>query len=112
MTMRLEDATKEELIWWIREHSFDLSRALVRFGTDIMLRRSRQHNEKAGLAGERYSKALKEYCELLGPYRGKPMASIPGPILKRGAELEEEMTAACKEQRRHWAAADKCLKRM
>lgn len=28
MDMKLEDATKEELIWWIREHTFVLSREL------------------------------------------------------------------------------------
>lgn len=29
--MKLEEATKEELVWWIKEHSFELSRAMGSF---------------------------------------------------------------------------------
>ena len=40
--MKLEDATKEELVWWIREHSFELRRAMGSFTSDIMSRKGRQ----------------------------------------------------------------------
>lgn len=107
--MKLEEATKEELVWWIREHSFELHRALGHFASDIMIRRSQQYNDKAKLAGERYSNALAEYSKLLSPYRGQKISSIPIDVCKKGAELEQVMQQAAKEQRRYWKAADKCV---
>lgn len=40
--MKLEEATKEELVWWIKEHSFELRRALGSFSADIMFYRIRR----------------------------------------------------------------------
>ena len=110
--MRLEEATKEELIWWIRQHAFDLSYALKRFEADIMFKRNEELNAKAHLAGERYSEALSEYITLTKPYNGKPLSSIPDYVVKRIASLEKIMMSAMKEQQRLWKAADKCLKRI
>ena len=36
--MKLEDATKEELIWWIKKHAFELKYELRHFGPDVMFR--------------------------------------------------------------------------
>ncbi len=110
--MKLEDATKEELIWWIREHTFVLSRELDRFEADILFRRSEQYNAKASLAGEQFRQALAEYCKLLEPYYGKPLSLIPDHVIKRGAELETTMKKASQDQRRYWTAADNCLTRI
>ena len=107
--MKLEDATKEELVWWIREHSFELRRAMGSFTSDIMLRRARQYNTKAGEAVEQYEKALADYRGLLAPYQGKPLSSLPRGVIQKGAELERVMTQAQKEQLRCWRAADRCL---
>lgn len=109
--MKLEEATKEELVWWIRMHAFELHYELEHFESDIMLRRMKQFNAKAHSAGERYSKALAEYSKLLSPYRGQKISSIPRDVCKKGAELERVMQQASKEQRRYWKAADKCLNR-
>lgn len=109
--MRLEDATKEELIWWIKEHAVELKYELKNFESDIMFRRYRQFNDKAHSAGERYSKALAEYSALLSPYMGLPITSIPRDVCKKGANLEQIMLQASKEQRRYWKAADKCLRK-
>lgn len=109
--MKLEDATKEELVWWIREHAFELHYELEHFESDIMTRRYRQFNDKAHSAGERYSEALTEYAQLLSPYRGQKISSIPRDVCKKGAELEQIMQQAAKEQRQYWKAADKCLNR-
>ena len=109
--MKLEEATKEELVWWIREHSFELHQAMKHFSSDIMLHRSQQYNEKAKLAGERYSDALAEYSKLLSPYMGRKISEIPRDICKKGAELEQVMLQAAREQRRYWKAADKCVSR-
>lgn len=107
--MKLEDATKEELIWWIREHSVELRRAMGSFTSDIMFRRARQYNTKAGEAVEQYEKALADYRGLLAPYQGKPLSSLPRDVIQKGAELERVMTQAQKEQLRCWRAADRCL---
>ena len=45
--MKLEEATKEELVWWIKEHSFELRRAMGSCSADIMFYRSKQYNAKA-----------------------------------------------------------------
>lgn len=110
--MKLEDATKEELVWWIREHSFELRRAMGSFTADIMFRRARQYNVKAETAGEQYTKARAEYQVLLAPYQGKTLSSLPRDIIQKGAELERVMTQAQKEQLRCWRAADRCMERM
>ncbi|WP_294514264.1 hypothetical protein [uncultured Intestinimonas sp.] len=104
--MRLEDATKEELIWWIQGHAFDLSYSLKRFEADIMLHRYDEYNAKARLAGERFSSALSEYNSLLAPYNEERLSSIPEHVIKRAAALEKVMSSASKEQRRWWKAAD------
>lgn len=110
--MKLEDATKEELVWWIREHSFELRRAMGSFTADVMFHRSRQYNAKAEAAMERYKKALADYRGLLAPYQGKPLSSLPREVIQKGAELERVMTQAQKEQLRCWRAADRCMERM
>ena len=110
--MKLEDATKEELIWWIREHAFELSRGLDRFEADILFHRYEQYNAKAALAGEQFQQAFAEYRELLESYNGKPLLSIPDHVVKRGAELEKTMEKASQKQRRCWTAADQCLKQI
>ena len=107
--MKLEDATKEELIWWIKEHAFELKYELKHFESDVMFRRHRQFNNKAHSAGERYSKALAEYTALLSPYIGHPISSIPRDVYRKGTDLERIMHQAAKEQKRYWNAADKCL---
>lgn len=110
--MKLEEATKEELVWWIKEHSFELRKAMGSFSAYIMFYRSKQYNAKAEAAGTRYSKAMEEYRNLLAPYLGKPLSSLPREVIKKGAELERAMTQAQKEQFRLWKAADRCLERI
>lgn len=110
--MKLEDATKEELVWWIRQHSFELSHALKRFDADILFHRSEGYRLKAEEAGKRYKQAVAEYNEILNPYFGKPIASIPTHIKNRVVELEGVMKSSTQEMRRYWAAEDKCLKNL
>lgn len=110
--MKLEEATKEELIWWIRQHAFDLSYSLERFEAEMMLHRYDEYNIKAELAGERFSSALSEYNSLLAPYHEKRISSIPEHVINRAAALEKVMNSASKEQRRLWKAADKCMEKV
>ena len=55
--MKLEDATKEELIWWIKEHAFALSLRPSEIEADIMRRRHDVYMERADRCGERYQRA-------------------------------------------------------
>lgn len=90
--MKLEDATKEELIWWIKEHSFALSFRPSEFEADIMRHRHDVYMEKADKCGEQYDEALKSYQTLLTPYLGKPLGLLPkrcaGPGRKAGKDYE------------------------
>lgn len=96
--MKLEDATKEELVWWIKNNAFSLYFNEHRFESDILFRRSSQSIERSHAAGERCSAALVKYTDLLEPYLGRPLTEIPDHVIKKGAALEREMKAASKEQ--------------
>ena len=66
--MRLEDATKEELVWWIRKHEFALHRELCGFGTEILTRRMDRHHAKADEAFDRYIAAVTEHMGCPPPW--------------------------------------------
>lgn len=110
--MKLEDATKEELIWWIKEHSFALSYRPSEFEADIMRRRHDVYMEKADKCGEQYDEAMKSYQTLLTPYLGKPLGLLPKDVLDQGARLEKTMNAAQRERMRLWGLANKCMDRV
>lgn len=110
--MKLEQATKEELIWWIREHSFALSYRPSDFEADIMRRRHDIYMEWADKAGERFDKALESYQALLTPYLGKPLGDLPKDVLDQGAKLEKTMNAAQRERMRLFGLANKCMDRV
>lgn len=69
--MKLEEATKEELIWWIRQHTFEISHALRHFESEILFRRYKDYNAKAEIAGKQYEEAFIAHKALLEPYAGK-----------------------------------------
>lgn len=110
--MKLEDATKDELVWWIKEHSFALSFRPSEFEADIMHRRHDVYMERADRCGERYDRALQSYQALLTPYLGKPLGDLPKDVLNRGAELEKVMNEAQRERMRLWGLANKCMDRV
>ena len=110
--MKLEDATKDELVWWIKEHSFALSFRPSEFEADIMRRRHDVYMERADRCGERYDRALQSYQALLTPYLGKPLGDLPKDVLNRGAELEKVMNEAQRERMRLWGLANKCMDRV
>ncbi len=110
--MKLEEATKEELIWWIKEHSVALSLRPSEFEADIMRRRHDVYMARADKAGDRYDKALKSYQALLTPYLGKSLGDLPKDVLDQGARLEKTMNAAQRERIRLWGLANKCMDRV
>lgn len=66
--MKLEEATKEELIWWIRQHTFEISHALRHFESEILFRRYKDYNAKAEIAGnsmKRHSMRIRRCWSLM-----------------------------------------------
>lgn len=110
--MKLEEATKEELIWWIKEHAFALSYRPSDFEADIMRHRHDVYMERADKVGEQYDKDLKSYQALLAPYLGKPLGVLPKDVLEQGSRLEKAMRDAHQERMRLWGLANKCMDRV
>ena len=107
--MKLEEATKEELIWWIRQHTFEISHALRHFESEILFRGYKDYNAKAEIAGKQYEEAFIAHKALLEPYAGKPIRDIPVNIVHQAAELENAMKTFQEAQMHFWKLADKCL---
>lgn len=87
--MKLEDATKEELIYWIKLHEFNLASELNRFERDILLYRMQKSSERHNKLVAMYSKTYSAYIELLEPYNS--IMDIPKDVLNEGVKLEKEM---------------------
>ena len=108
--MRLEDATKEELVWWIRKNQFTFKYELKSFSSDILFRRSEVYRKKAREAGDKYLDALKQYESLMSPYNGQPLSQIPAEVIYQAADLSNKMEHARIAQRRAWKKEEQCLK--
>ena len=106
--MRLEDATKEELVWWIRRHEFAFRRELCGFGTEILTRRMNQHHAKADEAFGRYIAAVTEHTELLAPYTRMTLDEMPRKIYHRCVALEGEIKRAMEQWQAHNSASQRC----
>ena len=92
--MKLEDCTKEELVWWLRKNltwwHFD-ERNIV---TDVLFRRQERMTLIVSEALKAHGDAMNEYRNLLAPYAGHPSLNIPREIIEKGAKLEEKALAA------------------
>lgn len=106
--MRLEDATKDELVWWIRRHEFAFHRELCGFGTEILTRRMDQHHAKANEAFDRYMAAATERRGLLAPYTRTTLDEMPRKVYQHCLVLEGEMKRAREQWKAHNAAAKRC----
>jgi len=92
--MKLEDCTKEELIWLIQKRCYHTSND---FEFDILMRRSEENRKSGSAAFERASNALGEYCSLMRPYDGKPLNSIPDSVIHKAASKMKLRESAMKE---------------
>lgn len=106
--MRLEDATKEELVWWIRKHEFAFHRELCGFGTEILTRRMDQNCAKANEAFGRYMAAVVARMDLLAPYTRTTPDEIPREVYRRCVALEDEMKRAKEQWQAHNEASKRC----
>lgn len=76
--MNLEEFTKEELIWAIRHRCF---KDADDFEFDILMQRYETKKKKASAYFKHSNKALRKYCDLMGPYDGKTLNSVPASVI-------------------------------
>lgn len=96
--MKLKDCTKEELIFVIERLQFYgltagdyyISRALC----DVEERRESQRNEEANRLSKLANEKHLEYLDLIRPYVGQPITSIPEEVIKRADAAQKECDAA------------------
>lgn len=91
MKIRLEDATKEELIYFIEENSFVLENALRNFETTIVFYRMLKKLEERNIVFKQYTEAFNEYINFLEPYDN--VNDMPKEIIDKGIELKRKMKA-------------------
>lgn len=88
--MKLESFSKEELIFWLRTHTFNCGNE-DKIISDLLHEKSNKLYEKLTKTMDKYLEASKEYCELLKPYEGKHFREIPSDIISYGAGLESKI---------------------
>lgn len=92
--MRLEDCTKEELIWLIQRRCPHIAKD---FEFDILTHRDEENQKAASEAFERASNALGEYCDIIRPYEGKPLSSMPESVINKATAKIKIRETALKE---------------
>ena len=96
----IRDLTKNEIIYCI-ERIFEIDerakfwfdRAVIQVADQRAEKKLNQDMKK----GDKWIELLKEYEELLKPYRGKKIGEMPPDVLKKGVELEKEIKKAQEE---------------
>lgn len=92
--MKLEDCAKEELIWLLQYRCFHAAKD---FEFDILSHREEENQKAASAAFEHANSALGEYCDLLRPYGGKPIDSIPDSVIHKAAAQMKIRESSMKE---------------
>lgn len=87
--MRLEDATKEELIYIIKCHSF----VFKNFEVDILNFRIEKILEEQEQLNKRYKEARDEYVRIVKIFNDTPIKDIPEETFDKGIQLSDELTS-------------------
>lgn len=95
--LTLSDCTKADLLWIIKRMSvmrgdYYLQRAL----NDLWYEKEKQRIAEADKYAELADAKRREYIELLGPYDGQPLLSIPMRVLNKADKLMKEAQEADK----------------
>lgn len=89
--MKLEECTKSELIWFIKRRCFY---EIKDFEFDVLMHRAEETQKASSDELKKSNVALGQYIEILKPYEGKALSSIPDDLLhKATAEMEIRETA-------------------
>ncbi len=82
--MKLEDITKEELIYILQNTYFWSEERIM---CEVLFYRNRLEWRNFNVANEISIRALKDNIKILKPYEGKKHADIPDDILKSSVKL-------------------------
>lgn len=87
--MKLEDATKEELIHIIKSHSF----VFKNFEADILNFRIEKVLEEQEQLNKKYKETYSEYRKLIKIFNDTPIKDIPEETFDKGIQLSDELTS-------------------
>lgn len=90
--MKLEEATKEELIYWIKQHNFKLREELKNFESDILFYKIERNLAEQEKLHKMYRETVAKYNELVKPFDGVPIGDVPQDILDKAIQLQEKMS--------------------
>lgn len=108
--MKLEDATKEELIYWIKQHNFKLREELKNFESDILFYKIERILAEQEKLHKIYKETVIKYNELVKPFAGIPIGDVPQDILDKAIQLQEKMSDLSKKlqkKRKEWEKYNK-----
>lgn len=85
--LKLEDLTKEELIWYIRENQIDEKRVV----SECLFNRITKNTEKTAGQSKKIVDVVCEINELLESYQREKAAGLYEHIMGKGTELERTL---------------------
>ena len=80
--MKIEECTKDELIWYIKIKVFYDEKELL---FQVLLHRSCDVSKSAAQASEEACKALERYTEALKPYEGGSYMDVPDMVIMKAS---------------------------
>lgn len=101
--MKLEDCSKEELIYFFNSRNVYSSEKIERdleFAV-LMFRREKAY-QKWDAESKAGNKKLGKYIELIKPYCGQPYENIPDNIIKPITAVKKEYENHVKKRNRYW----------
>lgn len=87
--MRLAEATKEELIWWITKKVGEDNIREDEFSLDVYYKRLDEIDDDMTSCADQFSKLYEEYNHIVGRY--SKLSDFSNKDLKRAVSLEREM---------------------
>ena len=89
--MKLEDLTKDELVWVIQARCL---RTAADFECDILMRRNDAIEQAASAELTQALTSREEYAKLMNPYSGKALVNIPTSVIDEAPEQANASDAA------------------
>ena len=99
VTAKLRKLSKEDLIWCILEYEkHNLGWPSVdTILADLQYKKDKENIDRCQRLSKKAHDKTMEYCALIKPYEGKPLAEVPDGVYEQAAKLLREAEAADKE---------------
>ena len=99
VTAKLRKLSKEDLIWCILEYEkHNLGWPSVdTILADLQYKKDKENIDRCKRLAKKAHDKRMEYCALIKPYEGKPLAEVPDGVYEQAAKLLREAEAADKE---------------